>query len=60
MLYGGLIIESGTPDEVRRSTNETLREFVEVSGAVKLLPPGSSAASDPSNDESVTTPGDLA
>ncbi len=59
MLYGGVIVESGTPDQVRRSSNETLREFVEVSGAVKLLPPGSSAAAK-SSDEAVTTPGDVA
>ena len=38
MLYGGVIIESGTPDEIRGSANAMLREFVEVSGAVKMHP----------------------
>jgi phospholipid/cholesterol/gamma-HCH transport system ATP-binding protein len=39
MLYGGVIIERGTPDEIRRSENQFLREFVEISGAVKMHPP---------------------
>jgi phospholipid/cholesterol/gamma-HCH transport system ATP-binding protein len=39
MLYGGLITECGTPDEVLCSCNQYLREFVEVSGAVKMQPP---------------------
>ena len=38
MLYGGVIVESGTPDEIRRCQNAGLREFVEVSGAVKMAP----------------------
>jgi phospholipid/cholesterol/gamma-HCH transport system ATP-binding protein len=38
MLSGGVIVESGTPDEIKRSRNEDLREFVEVSGAVKMEP----------------------
>ena len=41
MLYGGVIVQTGTPDEIRRTRNEVLREFVEVSGAVKMEPPGS-------------------
>jgi phospholipid/cholesterol/gamma-HCH transport system ATP-binding protein len=36
MLYEGKIIESGTPDEVMRTTNPFLREFCEMSGAVRF------------------------
>jgi phospholipid/cholesterol/gamma-HCH transport system ATP-binding protein len=36
MLADGKIIESGTVDEIRRSQNPVLREFVETSGAVVL------------------------
>jgi phospholipid/cholesterol/gamma-HCH transport system ATP-binding protein len=36
MLYDGKIIVSGTPRELLRSTNPTLREFVETSGAVQF------------------------
>jgi len=38
MLYGGVIVESGTPDQIRGCQNLGLREFVEVSGAVKMHP----------------------
>ncbi len=38
MLYGGVIVEHGTPDEIRGSKNEFMREFVEISGAVKMTP----------------------
>jgi phospholipid/cholesterol/gamma-HCH transport system ATP-binding protein len=40
MLYGGVIIEHGTPDEIMRCDNQFLREFVEISGAVKMHPVG--------------------
>jgi phospholipid/cholesterol/gamma-HCH transport system ATP-binding protein len=36
MLHEGRIIASGAPDEIRRSSNELLREFVETSGAVVM------------------------
>jgi phospholipid/cholesterol/gamma-HCH transport system ATP-binding protein len=39
MLYGGVIIEDGTPDEIMRCNNQFLRDFVEISGAVKMAPP---------------------
>ena len=39
MLYGGVIVQSGTADEIRSTSHEQLREFVEVSGAVKMNPP---------------------
>ena len=39
MLYGGFIIESGTPSAIKRSRNKFLRDFVEVSGAVTMDPP---------------------
>ncbi len=38
MLYEGRIIDSGTPEEIRRSRHRFLREFVETSGAVKMEP----------------------
>jgi phospholipid/cholesterol/gamma-HCH transport system ATP-binding protein len=38
MLYGGVIIENGTPEQILRSRNHFLREFVEISGAVKMTP----------------------
>ena len=44
MLYEGQIIASGSRDEVRRSSNRSLREFVEVSGAVTMDPPRDSGA----------------
>jgi phospholipid/cholesterol/gamma-HCH transport system ATP-binding protein len=39
MLYGGQIIASGTPDEIRRHPDPYLREFISTSGAVEMLPP---------------------
>jgi phospholipid/cholesterol/gamma-HCH transport system ATP-binding protein len=36
MLYDGKIIESGTPDEILRSQNPQLREFVETSDTVRF------------------------
>ncbi len=45
MIHGGVIVQSGTADEIRRTSNEVLREFVEVSGAVKMEPPGSAPGS---------------
>jgi len=39
MLYGGVIIENGTPTQIKRSPNKFLRDFVEISGAVKMDPP---------------------
>jgi phospholipid/cholesterol/gamma-HCH transport system ATP-binding protein len=36
MLYEGTIVESGTPDEILRSRNQFLRDFVEMSGAVRM------------------------
>ncbi|MCS6914709.1 MAG: ABC transporter ATP-binding protein [Myxococcales bacterium] len=38
MLYEGRIVESGTPDEIRRSRHRYLRLFVETSGTVQLDP----------------------
>ena len=40
MLYEGKIVESGPPEEIRRTKNQFLREFIETSGAVKLDDPG--------------------
>lgn len=37
-LYGGVIIESGSAEEIRRSRHKWLREFVETSGAVQMMP----------------------
>lgn len=37
-LYSGAMIESGPPDEIRRSRHKWLREFIETSGAVELAP----------------------
>lgn len=37
-LYNGVIIESGGPDEIRRSRHRWLREFIGTSGAVQLEP----------------------
>jgi phospholipid/cholesterol/gamma-HCH transport system ATP-binding protein len=37
-LYGGVIIESGPPDEFRHSRHKWLREFIETSGAVQMTP----------------------
>ncbi|MBN2725034.1 MAG: ABC transporter ATP-binding protein [Deltaproteobacteria bacterium] len=34
MLYGGVIVDSGTPDEILLSKNQNLREFLEVSGVL--------------------------
>jgi phospholipid/cholesterol/gamma-HCH transport system ATP-binding protein len=39
MLYEGAIVESGAPQQIRRSTHQFLREFVEMSGAVTMLGP---------------------
>jgi phospholipid/cholesterol/gamma-HCH transport system ATP-binding protein len=36
MLYEGKIIESGTADQIMRTTNPFLREFCEMSGAVRF------------------------
>ena len=55
MLYGGVIVQSGTADEIRRTSHEALREFVEVSGAVKMKPPGSVAGSDADEHTEVTS-----
>jgi phospholipid/cholesterol/gamma-HCH transport system ATP-binding protein len=38
MLYQGTIIASGTPDEILRTRNEHLREFLATSSAVTLPP----------------------
>jgi phospholipid/cholesterol/gamma-HCH transport system ATP-binding protein len=61
MLYGGVIVESGTPDEVKRSTHRELREFVEVSGAVKMEEPSGPLvggdAKDATTDTEPTKPG---
>ena len=37
-LYGGVIIESGSPEEIRHSRHKWLREFIETSGAVQMVP----------------------
>ncbi len=37
-LYGGVIIESGAPEEIRQSRHKWLREFIETSGAVQMVP----------------------
>ena len=37
-LYGGVIIESGPPNEFRNSRHKWLREFIETSGAVQMTP----------------------
>jgi phospholipid/cholesterol/gamma-HCH transport system ATP-binding protein len=37
MLSQGLIIESGTPDEIQRTRNQIVRRFVETSGAVTMI-----------------------
>jgi phospholipid/cholesterol/gamma-HCH transport system ATP-binding protein len=37
MLSEGTIIESGTPDEFRRTENPIVRRFVETSGAVTMM-----------------------
>ena len=37
-LYNGVIIESGAPDEIRRTRHRWLREFIGTSGAVQLEP----------------------
>jgi phospholipid/cholesterol/gamma-HCH transport system ATP-binding protein len=39
MLHEGKIIDSGTPDEIRRSSDPFLRTFIETSGTVTLEPP---------------------
>ncbi len=36
MLFGGRIVEVGTPSEILASRNEDLRQFVETSGMVKF------------------------
>lgn len=38
MLYEGRIIDSGTPEEVRKTRHSVLRTFVQTSGAVHLEP----------------------
>lgn len=35
-LYAGVIIESGTPEEIKRTRHKWLREFIGTSGAVQL------------------------
>jgi phospholipid/cholesterol/gamma-HCH transport system ATP-binding protein len=40
MLAQGRIIESGTPEEIRRTHNPTVRRFVETSGAVAFQQEG--------------------
>ncbi len=45
MLADGVIVECGTPDEFRASTNPMVREFVETSGAIKMHSP------DPSRED---------
>ncbi|HND10522.1 MAG TPA: ATP-binding cassette domain-containing protein [Pseudomonadota bacterium] len=37
-LYGGVIIDSGAPEEIRKSRHKWLREFIETSGAVQMVP----------------------
>lgn len=37
-LYGGVILESGPPEEFRHSRHKWLREFIETSGAVQMTP----------------------
>jgi phospholipid/cholesterol/gamma-HCH transport system ATP-binding protein len=37
-LYNGVIIESGSPDEIRGTRHRWLREFIGTSGAVQLDP----------------------
>lgn len=39
MLHEGRIIDSGTPEEIRRSPDPFLRTFIETSGTVTLEPP---------------------
>lgn len=39
MLYEGKIVESGSPEQIRRSSHQFLREFVEMSGTVSMLDP---------------------
>ncbi len=39
MLYEGRIVDVGTPEEIRRTGHAFLRQFVETSGAVEMLPP---------------------
>jgi phospholipid/cholesterol/gamma-HCH transport system ATP-binding protein len=41
MLYAGKILVTGTPEELLRSHHPELREFVETSGAVSMVPRGS-------------------
>jgi phospholipid/cholesterol/gamma-HCH transport system ATP-binding protein len=59
MLNDGVIVESGTSEEVMRSRNQFLREFVEMSGAVRMHrhdqdePP---LETDDDSDESITRP----
>ena len=52
MLSEGKIIESGTPDQIRSSTNPILREFCETSGTVVFHPhPDGDEKSDGGDDE---------
>lgn len=37
-LYGGTIIESSAPEQIRHSRHKWLREFIETSGAVQMTP----------------------
>lgn len=43
MLHEGRILDSGSPDEIRRTRDAFLREFVETSGAVMLAAPREAA-----------------
>jgi phospholipid/cholesterol/gamma-HCH transport system ATP-binding protein len=44
MLFEGKIVESGTPDEIQHSDHSFLREFVEISGAVRMHSPSGGSA----------------
>jgi phospholipid/cholesterol/gamma-HCH transport system ATP-binding protein len=57
MLYEGKIIESGTPEEIRRSSNAVLREFCETSGTIRFDPVGEDVNVD---DDQPTRPGGTA
>jgi ABC-type proline/glycine betaine transport system ATPase subunit len=39
MLYEGQIVESGSPDQILCSSHRFLREFVEMSGTVRMDEP---------------------
>ena len=52
MLYGGRIVVSGGPDDIRRSELPFVREFVEMSGTVQFerAPADEEAATRPGNE----------